>query len=212
MPSGLHEIEAHASTQCIACCQPVRRCSRSFEHKIHKMDSVLNSCDKNLLTDTTSEQAKTKDGREAKKPKDKSSKSRSSSQTQSKSSVSSGHVEARGVKKSVDSMAGQQSSTASQGNQDSIAVFMTAITQALSDIKNTMQSGFAGLGHQIQAQLQDLQNPYDSQTEECSDGIVDVCHATGSKDQAGIIADEDPQAEEPSKKKRRLNSGEAEDS
>ena len=100
----------------------------------------------------------------------------------------------------------------SQGNQDSIAVFTTAITQALSDIRNTMQSGFAGLGHQIQAQLQDLQNPYDSQAEECSDGMVDVCHATGSKDQADIIADEDPQAEEPSKKKRRLNSGEAEDS
>ena len=75
-----------------------------------------------------------------------------------------------------------------------------------------MQSGFAGLGHQIEAQLQDLQNPYDSQTEECSDGIVDICHAAGSKDQADIIADEDQQAEEPSKKKRRLDSGEAEDS
>ena len=53
VPSGLHEIAAHASTQCIACCQPVRRCSKSFEHKIHKMDSVLNSCEKNLLTDAT---------------------------------------------------------------------------------------------------------------------------------------------------------------
>ena len=116
------------------------------------------------------------------------------------------------MKKSVDSMAHQQTSTVSQRNQDSIAVFTTAITPTLSDIKNTMQSGFAGLGHQIEAQLQDLQNPYDSQTEECSVGIIDICHAAGSKDQADIIADEDQQAEEPSKKKRRLNSGEAEDS
>ena len=57
------------------------------------------------------------------------------------------------MKKSVDSMAHQQTSTVSQVNQDSIAVFTTGITQALSDIKNTMQSGFAGLGHQIEAQL-----------------------------------------------------------
>ena len=59
-------------TQCIACCQPPQTCSRSFEHKIHKMDSVLNSCERDLLTGTTSEQAKTKDERKAKKPKDKS--------------------------------------------------------------------------------------------------------------------------------------------
>ena len=75
---------------------------------------------------------------------------RFSSELQSKSSGYLGHVETRGVKKSVDSMACQQSSTA-QGNQDSIAVFTTAITQAWSDIKKTMRSGFAGLGHQIQA-------------------------------------------------------------
>ena len=93
VPSGLHEIAAHASTQCIACCQPVRRCSKSFEHKIHKMDSVLNSCEKNLFTDATSEQAKTKDERNAKKAKDNSSKSRSSSEIQSKSSGFPGHVE-----------------------------------------------------------------------------------------------------------------------
>ena len=161
VPSGLHEIAAHASTQCIACCQPVRRRSWSFEHKIHKMDSVLNSCDNNLLTDTTSEEAKMKDEREAKKPKDKSSKSRSSSEFQSKSSGSLGHVETRGVKKSVDSMARQQSSTVSQENQDSIAVFTTAVTKALSGINNIMQSGFADLGHQVQAQLQELQNPCD---------------------------------------------------
>ena len=138
-------------TQCIACCQPPQTCSRSFKHKIHKMDSVLNSCERDLLTGTTSEQAKTKDERKAKKPKDKSLKSRFSSELQSKSSGYLGHVETRGVKKSVDSMACQQSSTVSQGNQDSIAVFTTAITQAWSDIKKTMQSGFAGLGHQIQA-------------------------------------------------------------
>ena len=150
---------------------------------------------------------KTKDERDAKKLKDKSSKSRSSSEIQSKSSGSPANMETQGVKKSIDSVARQQTSTVSQGNQDSIAVFTTTITQALSDIKNTMQSGFAGLGHQIEAQLQDLQNPYNSQTEECSDGIVDICHAAGFKDQADIIADEDQQAEEPSKKKRRLNSG-----
>ena len=68
-----------------------------------------------------------------------------------------------------------------------------------------MESGINDLEHQIQNQF----NSYDSQAEESEQDDINMCSATGSKDRAEIIDDCQHVS---SKKKRKQNSGEAENS
>ena len=168
--------------------------------------SVVLSCEKNLLSVSEpklEEKSREKGSKATAKRIDRSS-SENIGPNQTRTAVaSSDHVESRSVVSNE--FVSHYSSAIPNENQNSLLTLTKAISEVLkssfSDIKETMESGFHDLGHQIQNQF----NSYDSQSEEQDD--IDI--ATGSKDQAEINNDCQLVS---SNKKRKLNSGEAEDS